>query len=104
VQAVDGVGPILHRVAALADEVAQGALRSLRDEAAAQQAVAEQSGDPLRILDAGLMPGHIPDVLGVDHQQLEATFEQVVDRLPEFAGALHDHGAHTEGLEPVAEG
>jgi hypothetical protein len=48
--------------------------------------VLEQLGDPLGVLDVGLAPRDVLDVAGVDQHQLEAAFQEVVDRLPIDAG------------------
>jgi hypothetical protein len=42
----------------------------------------EQLAQPLGILDVGLAPGDVLDVLSVDQEQLEVVLQQVVDRLP----------------------
>ena len=95
---------LLDQAAPVADELALLALAAIGDEAAAQQAVAEQVGDPLGIADIGLAPGHGPDVAGVDDQQLEPrALEQVVVRLPVDAGRLHRDVGHAEGEQPIGE-
>jgi hypothetical protein len=50
--------------------------------------VTQQIGQSLSVLDIGLAAGHVLDVLGIHDQDLEMTFEQVLDRLPELVGAL----------------
>ena len=42
------------------------------------------------------------DVAGVDHQKREQAFQDVVDRLPELACALHRYVAYARCLKPVA--
>jgi hypothetical protein len=79
----------LHQVSALTREVPQIALRQGRDEAALEQAVTQQISDPFRILDIRFAPRDRFDMLRVDDQHSETGFEQVVDRLPILARALH---------------
>ena len=57
---------------AVAGEVAQDPDRRRRDEAAPQQAVLEELGEPGGVAHVGLAPGQDPDVTGVDEQELEA--------------------------------
>jgi hypothetical protein len=65
--------------------------------------VLEQLAQPLGVLDVGLAPGHVLDVLGVDQRELEVILEQVVDGLPVDAGGLHRHVRDAEAREPVAQ-
>ena len=65
--------------------------------------MAQQVGDPLRVAHIGLAPGHGLDVLRVDHHQLEAPLQQVIDRLPEHAGRLHRHVGAPRRCQPIAE-
>jgi hypothetical protein len=44
--------------------------------------VAEQVRDPFRILHIGLTPWHLLDVLCVRHHNLQRSFQNGVDRLP----------------------
>ena len=64
------------------------ALGPRRDEARAHQAMRQQLGDPLGAFDVGLAPRQGLDVRRVEQPDLEGTFEQVEDRLPELARAL----------------
>jgi hypothetical protein len=54
--------------------------------------MAQQLGDPFRVLYVGLAPGHGFDVAGIDDQQGQRqALEQVVDRFPKYPRALHGH-------------
>ena len=66
----------------------------------AQQPVGQQLGDPLGVLDVGLAARHLLDVRGIDHQDSEAALQQVVDRLPELAGALHRDVGDLQAEQP----
>ncbi len=94
---------LLDQATPVADELAQLALAAIRDEAPAEQAVAEEIGDPLGVTDVGLAPRHGLQVRGVDDEQLEAGLEDVVDRLPERPGALHRDVADIGRGQPVGE-
>ena len=73
-------------------------------EAAAQQAVLEQLGQPGGVTHVGLAPGQDLDVAGVDQQQLEAPLlEDVPDRLPVLAGRLHHDLGDALGGQPLGE-
>lgn len=60
----------------------QYANRLGHDEALGDQALAQKVGDPLAVLQAGLVAGDILDVLRVANYQLEVTFQHCVYRLP----------------------
>ncbi len=100
---IDEGGALAHEGGARARQVAQLALWPRRDEARTHQAVGQQLGDPLGILDVRLAPGHGLDVLGVEQPDLERTFEEVEDRLPELPSACEaDVGTAALG-QPVGE-
>jgi hypothetical protein len=65
--------------------------------------VLEQLGNPLTILDVGLMPGHGFDVLGIHQPHLALTFENVPDRFPGDASRLHRNMTHVLALQPVGQ-
>jgi hypothetical protein len=67
-----------------------------------QQAVAQQVCDPLGIFDIGLATRHGLDVTRIGDDQLEVTFEDVVDRLPVDAGRFHGHGSTICRCQPIA--
>jgi hypothetical protein len=67
-----------------------------------QQAVAQQVRDPLGIFDIGLATRHGLDVTRIGDDQLEVTFEDVVDRLPVDAGRFHGHGSTIRRCQPIA--
>ena len=98
--AVGHRGPVADQLGPLPRQVAQLADRRRRDEAGREQAVLEQLGDPLGVLDVGLAAGDLLDVLGVDQHHLEAALQQVEDRLPVDAGRFH--GDVADALRPRA--
>jgi len=95
---------LLHETTTMPRQIAQGALLSRRDEAAAQQAVAQQIGQPFRIADIGLAAGHGLHMLGVDDEHVELTFQQVIDRPPVDAGAFHHHMRAASLGQPIRQG
>src|SRR5579864_2642650 len=66
-------------------EVAQFLDRSRRYEAAANQAVREQIGDPHRVVHVGLAAGNVANVLRVREHEIEAALEQVPHWFPVHA-------------------
>ena len=72
-----------------AHQLAQVADRRRRHEALADQPVADQLRNPLRIFHVGLAARHVLDVVGVADGQVEVALQHGVDRLPVDAGALH---------------
>ena len=70
-------------------QLAQVADRGRRHEAAGDQAVADQLGDPLGVLHVGLAAGHVLDVVGVADDQADVAFQHGIHRLPADAGAFH---------------
>ena len=64
--------------------------RTIRHEAAADQAVGGQLGEPGRIVHVGLAAGHVLHMRGIGQQQFElAVREDMPDRLPIDAGGFH---------------
>ena len=102
-QPVDLRRPLADQARPVAGQLAQLPLRPVGDEAAREQPVPEQVGHPLAVADVGLAPGHRLDVPGVDQQQLELVLQQVPDRLPVDAGALHRHVGHPVRRQPVRQ-
>ena len=80
---------LAHELLARARQRAQLLHRRRRHEAGADQAVGQQVGQPHRVVDVGLAPGHVLDVRGVGQHQLEVAFEHMPHRLPVHAGGLH---------------
>src|SRR5215467_11079402 len=74
-----------------------------RDVTRLQQAVAQQVCDPLGIFDIGLATRHSLDVTRIGDDQLEVTFEDVVDRLPVNASRFHRYGRTICRRQPVAQ-
>ena len=78
-------------------------LRPVGNEAAAEQPVPQQLGQPLAVADVRLAPGHGLDVAGIDQEQGELLLQQVPDRLPIDAGALHGDVGHLVRGQPVRQ-
>ena len=74
-------------------QVAQFLDRGRRHEAAPNQPVRQQVGDPGRVVPVALAARNVPDVLRVGEHQRERlfVFEDVPHRLPVHAGRLHRH-------------
>lgn len=70
-------------------------------EAAAQQPVREQVGNPHRVLDAALSAGNVADVHCVREDQLEASFEDVPDWLPVDPGRFHGQVCAVKPSQPI---
>jgi hypothetical protein len=102
-EAVGDRGAVADQLGPLPGQVAQFADRPRRDEAGRQQAVLQKLGYPLGVLDVGLPPRHLLDVPGIDQQQLEAAFQEVIDRLPIDPGRFHRHMGHPLGGQPVGQ-
>jgi hypothetical protein len=92
-----------NKVAAVASQITQLTLRNRRNKARTQQTVLQQLGDPLRILDVGLATGHVLDMGGIHQQHFKVAFQNVEDRFPVFARALHRHVRAASSLQPVRE-
>ena len=65
--------------------------------------MAQQVRQPLAVLDISLASGQHPRVLGIHQQQVKVSFEDVPDRLPVRAGALHSDMRHPVGGQPVCQ-
>src|SRR2546426_1048038 len=104
VEAIGLPGAFLDQDLAIASEVAQFAQRRGWHEAAPQQPVLQQLGEPDAILHVGFPAGDLLDVGGVDQHTGHGLFEHVVDGLPVDAGALEGDMGDAVGLEPVPQG
>ena len=104
VDAVDHRRPVADQFGPLPGQLAEFTDRGRRDEAGGEQAVLEQLGDPLGILDVGLAAGDGLESLGVDQHDRHATFQDVEDRLPVHAGRFHGGLADALFLQPVGQG
>ena len=62
-----------------------------RNEARAEQPMAEQVGDPFRVFDIRLTARNFPDMLRIGRHVLQSPFQKGVDRLPVHPGALHGY-------------
>ena len=94
---------LLDQARSVAGQFAQLALGAVRHEAAPNQPMPQQLGDPLAILDVGLAAWHRLDVLSVGQDQREAVLQQVVDGLPVHAGRFHGHMGDSSLSQPLAQ-
>ena len=92
-----------HQFAAIAQQLAQLALRRRRDEALGDQPMADQIGDPLGVLHIGLATRHVTDMPGVADDEVEMPFQHGIDRAPVNAGALHADLRHPMLSQPVPQ-
>ena len=88
-EAVDLGGALPHQTAPVAGQLPQLACGPIGHETAAQQSMAQQIRQPFGIAHIALASGHHLDVGGIDQQQREPVLQQIPDRLPVDAGALH---------------
>ena len=101
-QPIDDARTFLQQARALAGEITQDPLLRRRHETGAQQPMLQQIGDPFGISYVGLASRHRFEVLGINHQQFEVPFQQIVDGFPEHPGTLHGHMGHAQRFEPIA--
>jgi hypothetical protein len=90
-------------LAAVAHQLAQLAKRLGRNKALRDQAVPDQVGDPFGILHVGLASGHVADVAGVPHDQIETALQHSIDRAPVDAGVLHPDLGHAQPGKPIPQ-
>jgi hypothetical protein len=64
------------------------------------EAMRQRFGDPLRILDGGLAPGHRLAVPCVEQPDRAGAFEQIADGLPVLAGTLPPVRSRPTGVQP----
>ena len=102
-QPVDHVGSLDHEVGALASEIPQVSLRTRGDEGGFDEPMAQQIGQPGGVLGIGLVAGDVLVVTGVDDPHLKGAFEEIVDRLPVLAGALHGDVRAAKLTQPVVQ-
>ena len=101
-QAVGEATALFDQALPIAGQLTQFPLLAVRDETALQQAMLHEGGQPLGILQVRLAPWHALDRLGVDQENLETPFQDVVDRLPVHARALHRHVRHAALGQPIS--
>jgi len=95
---------LVGQAASVAEQFLELPLRAVRDVAGSDQSVTCQIADPLRILDVSLASRDALDVFGVNDLDLHTTeLEEVVDRLPVHAGALHGHESAISLREPESQ-
>jgi hypothetical protein len=64
-----------------------------------------QHRQPLGVGGHGLAPGHLLDVLGIDHPCPDADLLQSgIGAFPVNAGTLHDHGVGGKAHDPLGHG
>ena len=102
-QPVHLLRPVLDLLFAVPRQVPQVPDRRGGDQAGAQQAAFEQLRQPLAVLHIRLAPGDLFEVLHIDQQHREAVFQQIVERLPIDARALHGDMRNPERLQPIAQ-
>ena len=83
------LGDLAGELLASPREIAQLLDRRGRDEAAADQPMREQIGDPCGIADVGLTTWHVAHVLGVGEHELEVALEHMPHGLPVHARGFH---------------
>lgn len=72
-------------------------------KASPEQTVSEQTGKPLRVGNIGLASGDILDMTGIDKDELQVPFKDVVYRMPVNAGTLNGRDGTLMSGEPVSE-
>ncbi len=65
--------------------------------------MADQIGDPLRVLHIGLATRHVTDMPGVADDEVEMPFQHGIYRAPVNAGALQADLCHPKLLQPVPQ-
>src|SRR5206468_8924841 len=85
------LGDFPHELFTRAGQVAQLLHRGGRHEAAANQTVRQQVGDPGGVVDVALAAGDVADMHGVGEDELDVALEHMPDRLPVHAARLHGH-------------
>lgn len=89
------------QLSAMAGQIPQFALWPRRHETAPQQAVLQQLGNPLGVLDVSLAARNLLQFSGVDQQQLEIRLQDVPHGFPQNSRGFHGHMGHTIGLQPI---
>src|SRR5262245_46445990 len=88
----------------VAREVTEVANLDGRDEAAPEQTMLQEFGDPAAILYVRLAPGHLFHVGRIDEQDGKVPFEQIENGLPVYARTLHGDQSTPLALEPRTHG
>jgi hypothetical protein len=65
--------------------------------------VAQHIGQPLGVLDSGRAARDRLDMVGVDHQHLALSLQQVKHWPPGGPGRLHDHGTAALCPQPIGQ-
>src|SRR5882762_10505878 len=93
----------LHQLAAVPRQIAKFPDGRRRNEARAEQPMAEQVGDPFRVFDIRLTARNFPDMLRIGRHDLQSPFQKGVDRLPVHPGALHGYLGATFREQPFPQ-
>src|SRR6266508_4824928 len=96
-------GTLSHQARPIAGEFAQLPFGALGYETPREQPVLQEVSDPLAVRDVRFPSRDPLYMLGVDQQQVESVFEQVIDRLPVHPAALHGHMGAACLQQPVRE-
>jgi hypothetical protein len=96
--------PLAYELLAGAGKRAQLLHGNKRHEAGSDKTVAQQIGQPHRVVDVGLATGNVLQVCGVGQHQLGMTVEQVPRGLSVHAGGLHGYVLDAQRVEPVGQG
>lgn len=97
------LGNLPHQLFPRAREIAHGLNRCRWHEAAADQAMRQQVGDPGRILHIALASGYVADVRGIRQRQRERLFEQIPNGFPIRAGGFHRDVRHAVLGQPCRQ-
>jgi len=89
---------------AVAHQFAQHPDRRWRHKARAHQPMADQVGDPLRVLHVSLASGHVAHVRGIADDDGEVTLQGSMHRLPVDTRALHADVGDAFLKQPLAQG
>jgi hypothetical protein len=97
------LGNLPHELFAGAGEIAQLLDGRRRHEAAADQPVGQEVGDPSGVAHVALAAGNVADMPGVGEDELEPAFEDLPDGFPVHARGFHRDVRTAVGRQPVAQ-
>jgi hypothetical protein len=104
-KALDMAASFANKLLAGAQQAAQFLGLGIRHEAAADQPVGHQIGQPSGVIDIGLAPRDVLDVSGIgQHQGKIAVAQNVPNRLPVNAGRLHRDVRAPLACQPFRQG
>jgi hypothetical protein len=102
-QALDRARALVDLRLAQPRQIAQPADLRRRHEARPHQSVLHELADPFGVLDVGLSPGDVVQVVRVEQPALKALLERLKYGLPVHAGGLHPDQRHAGLGEPLGE-